>query len=66
MSYQRDVKKATLLGGISKCEFKKYAVYYGEGAQVHSNYTIRKGHEIYNVEVTKLTPPDRWIAQFIK
>ncbi len=65
MSYQNHVKKMTLIGGISKSEFKRHAVYYGEGAKVHSNYTIRKGHEIYNIDVTKLTPPDQWLAQFI-
>ncbi|RLV58314.1 hypothetical protein D5018_17895 [Parashewanella curva] len=65
MSYQNSEKKMTLLGGISKSEFKRHAVYYGEGAQVHSNYTIRKGHEIYNIDVTKLIPPHQWLDQFI-
>jgi hypothetical protein len=58
--------KLTLLGGISRSEFKKHAIYYGEGTKVHSNYTIRKGHEIYNIDVTKLIPPAQWLAQFIK
>lgn len=64
MSYQNKVRKMTLLGGISKSEFKKNAIYYGEGAQVHRDYIIRKGHEIYNIDVTKLIPPDQWLAQF--
>ncbi|ARP40675.1 hypothetical protein [Vibrio syngnathi] len=66
MSYQNNEKKMTLIGGISKAEFKKHAIYYGEGAQVHNNYTIRAGHEIYNINVTKLIPPDRWLEQFTK
>ncbi|WP_202593428.1 hypothetical protein [Tolumonas lignilytica] len=65
MSYQINARKMTLLGGISKSEFKKHAVYYREGDEVHSDYIIRKGHEIYNIDVTKLTPPDQWLAQFI-
>ena len=55
----------TLIGGISKSEFKNHAIYYGEGAQVHAHYTIRHGHEIYNIDVNKLIPPDEWLTQFI-
>jgi hypothetical protein len=65
MSYQPSVRKMTLLGGISKEEFKKSAIYYGEGEQVHQDYIIRSGHEIYNIEVTKLIPPDRWLTQVL-
>lgn len=65
MSYQNNVRKMTLLGGISKKQFIKHAIYYGEGSKVHNNYTIRKGHEIYNIDVTKLTPPVQWLAQFV-
>lgn len=64
MSYQNVTRKMTLLGGITKEEFKKHAIYYGEGSRVHNNYIIRKGHEIFNISVAKLTPPDKWIAQF--
>ncbi|MFG0456425.1 hypothetical protein [Shewanella mangrovisoli] len=64
MSYQIKEKQMTLLGGISKSEFIKHAKYYGEGDEVHSNYIIRKNHEIYNIDVVKLIPPVKWLAQF--
>lgn len=51
-----------LLGGITKVEFLKKAIYYGEGMEVHPKYKIRKGHEIYNIAVSDLTLPDDWLA----
>tara|TARA_Y100001963_G_scaffold157678_1_gene254586 strand:+ start:3339 stop:3932 length:594 start_codon:yes stop_codon:yes gene_type:complete len=50
-----------LLGGISKEKFLRYAKYYGPGDKVHDNYTIRPGHEIYNIELKHLTPPQRFL-----
>ncbi|WP_216603074.1 hypothetical protein [Vibrio coralliilyticus] len=64
MSYQNSLRKMTLLGGVSKKAFKEHSVYYGEGDMVHSNYTIRKGHEIYNIDIAKLVSPHEWLAQF--
>lgn len=64
MSYEYDKKQMWFLGGITKANFKKHAKYYAEGEDVHSNYTIREGHEIYNIEIDKLIPPIEWIKQF--
>lgn len=50
-----------LLGGISKEKFLRHAKYYGPGDKVHENYTIRPGHEIYNIELKHLTPPRRFL-----
>lgn len=54
--YEVEANQLVVLGAISKEEFLKEATYYGAGQKVHANYTIRKGHEIYNIEVFKLTP----------
>jgi hypothetical protein len=64
ISYEFQIKKLWLLGGISKIHFIKNAKYYGEGECVHQNYKIRKGHEIYNIDISKLIPPDKWIEYF--
>jgi len=50
-------KSIWLLGGISKKKLLRYAKYYGPGDKVYENYTIRKGHEIYNIDFKYLTPP---------
>ncbi len=50
-----------LLGGISKKKFLRYAKYYGPGDKVHDSYTIREGHEIYNIELRHLTPPKEFL-----
>lgn len=46
-----------VLGSIDAQEFLRQARYYGPGEQVHANYTIRSGHEIYNIEINKLRSP---------
>jgi len=61
MSYEITKAKMWLLGGISKEDFLHHAVYYPAGARVHANYQIREGHEIYNVDIDRLTPPKEWI-----
>lgn len=61
-SYEVPRNQLWLLGGIAKADFIQGAKYYGAGAKVHANYVIREGHEIYNIEISKLTPPLLWIA----
>lgn len=61
MNYVIDRKKLWLLGGIEAARFLQEATYYPAGAQVHQNYTIRAGHEIYNIELTKLIQPKAWL-----
>jgi hypothetical protein len=63
LSYQFEVKKLWILGGINMNRFIQSATYYGEGDQVHSHYTIRKGHEIYNAPITILQSPNEWLQQ---
>ena len=50
-----------LLGAIGKPRFLREATYYGAGESVHPNYTVRKDHEIWNIEIAKLTPPAKWL-----
>jgi hypothetical protein len=64
LSYEFEVKRLWLLGGISMQAFLASATYYGEGDAVHENYTIRQGHEIYNAEIGILTPPGDWLKKF--
>lgn len=61
--YEKPLQKLWLIGGITKSEFKKHARYYGAGEVVHPGYTIRAGHEIYNIEIERLTKPKLWIDQ---
>ncbi|MFJ1460936.1 hypothetical protein [Nocardia sp. N2S4-5] len=61
-SYEYPRKRLWLLGGIAKEEFLRDARYHPAGDMVHENYTIRPGHEIFNIEISKLTPPLKWIT----
>lgn len=62
-SYQFQIKKMWFLGGISKDAFINNAIYFKGGEKVHSNYTIRPGHEIYNAPISILTTPEKWIEK---
>ncbi|EKO3907116.1 hypothetical protein GTU35_000128 [Vibrio fluvialis] len=64
MSYHYPQRVMWLLGGISKEDFKRDAIYYGQGDKVHEHYSIRAGHEIYNIDILKLLPPKKWLLQF--
>lgn len=63
MTYEIAQRRMWLLGGIDRERFLQESRYYGAGEWVHASYQIRQGHEIYNIEIAKLTPPKRWIAQ---
>jgi hypothetical protein len=63
MSYEFKIKKMWLLGGISLINFLKVAKQYKAGDIVHSNYSIRQGHEIYNAEISLLHPPLTWLEE---
>lgn len=63
MTYEIAQRRMWLLGGIDRVRFLKESRYYGAGEWVHPNYQIRQGHEIYNIEIAKLTSPTCWIAQ---
>jgi len=63
MTYEIEQKRMWLLGGIDKESFLKGAIYYPAGSQVHAHYTVRAGHEIYNIDIAKLTPPREWLRQ---
>ena len=62
MSYEVAKKKMWLLGGIEHDSFIALARRYNAGEWVHPQYQIRAGHEIYNIEISKLTPPALWVA----
>ena len=62
MSYENEIGRMWLLGGIARERFLQQAVYHPAGAQVHENYRIRPGHEIYNILISKLVPPNEWLA----
>lgn len=63
--YEVPKKQLWFLGGIDKQSFLNKAQYYGAGEQVHASYTIRKGHEIYNIEISHLTPPIKWLNKLV-
>lgn len=64
--YEFPEKKMHILGAIKKTEFMENADYCGEGHQVHPNYTIRKGHEIYNMTISKFTPFRDFVRMALK
>ncbi|QXI37521.1 hypothetical protein [Pseudomonas xantholysinigenes] len=63
MTYEIAERRMWLLGGIGRERFLEESRYYSAGEWVHPNYQIRRGHEIYNIEISKLNPPKDWIAQ---
>lgn len=62
-SYQSPTRKLWLVGGIPRDEFRERARYHAAGDRVHEHYTVRRGHEIYNVDSCHLTPPLRWLER---
>jgi len=60
-SFEAPKNRLWMIGGIERDEFRKEAQYYGPGEQVHPNYTVRPGHEIYNIEQRHLRVPTDWI-----
>jgi hypothetical protein len=56
LSYEYPTQTMFFLGYSEYQFFKDNAKYFSEGEYVHDNYQIRKGHEIYNIELTKLYP----------
>ena len=66
MSYEINRKIMWLLGGVDKQTFLTHAVYHEggqQGGQVHSSYTVREGHKIYNIAISKLMKPMDWLNQ---
>ncbi|PWC10033.1 hypothetical protein B4923_18040 [Brenneria roseae subsp. americana] len=61
MSYELSKRRMWLLGGIKRTRFLQEARYYSAGEWVHKDYQIRQGHEIYNIEIEKLTQPKLWL-----
>jgi len=61
MTYQITNRNIWLLGGIDRDRFLRESRYYAAGEQVHANYIIREGHEIYNIGIDRLIAPVRWL-----
>ncbi|MNR42144.1 hypothetical protein D3C85_1606260 [compost metagenome] len=47
---------------MSKSEFLNKSEHFKEGDFVHKDYQIRKGHEIYAVTISEMTP----VMEFIR
>ena len=62
MSYEIPKRCMWLLGGIERDRFLQESRFYADGEWVHSKYQVR-GHAIYNIEISKLTAPNTWLAQ---
>lgn len=54
--YEVPKKQLHILGVMEKNSFLEKAQYYGEGEFVHADYQIRKGHEIYAIMISQMTP----------
>jgi hypothetical protein len=63
MSYEMSARRMWFLGGIDRDTFRKYARYYGPGEKPHPDYTIREGHEIYNIQISRLVRPRDWLLE---
>lgn len=66
MSYELLSHRMWLLGGVERGCFLSEARHYAAGEWVHPKYQIRPGHEIYNIEVSKLTRPMQWLPILAK
>jgi hypothetical protein len=66
LSYEFPIRRMWLIGGCSKKFFLDHAKYYAAGEKVHDHYTVREGHEIYNIKIELLTEPAEWIQQFME
>jgi hypothetical protein len=62
MSYQITMQRMWLLGGIDRESFLAQAQFYKAGEMVHDNYAPLD-HDIYNIGVTKLTAPIKWLRE---
>lgn len=54
--YELNKRLFHVLCAIRKNDFMRDAIYYGSGDVVHSNYTIRQGHEIYSMSISAMIP----------
>jgi hypothetical protein len=63
LSYHVPTRSMWLCGGISRARFLAEARYHGPGSRVHANYTIRPGHEIHNISISRLRSPDDWFER---
>ena len=61
LSYDFIKRVMWFLGGIEHARFKAGARYHAAGEQPHDNYTVREGHEIYNIEIDRLVKPREWL-----
>lgn len=61
MTFHTETNAMWLLGAIGRQRFLGDARYYGPDEWVHPNYQVRKGHEIYNIEIDRLTSPATWL-----
>lgn len=66
MSYEFSERKMWMLGGIDRTQFLNDARYFEAGEFVHQNYQIRPGHEIHNIEISKLVRPKTWLLSCIQ
>lgn len=60
-SYEVAKRRATLVGGISREEFRLHSREYKAGDRVHAGFTIREGGGILDLEPRFLRPPLEWL-----
>jgi len=60
-SYEFPRRAMWLLGGLEKEVFLNRAKQHKEGDKVHENYTVRKGHEIRNLDIQHLYSAQEWV-----
>lgn len=65
MSYDIKHHVMWLLGGIDKTSFLEKAHVRNEGELVHANYRVRRGHQIRNIEITKLLKSEDWLNTLV-
>lgn len=61
MTYDLSSRCMWLIGGISRETFSQRSHHYKAGDHVHSNYVIRPGHEINNIDMAALEAPALWL-----
>lgn len=61
MSYTVPTNTMWFLGAIGRPRFLREAKAFGPGEAVAENYTVRDGHAVRNILISRLMPPETWI-----
>jgi hypothetical protein len=59
--YEISTGNVVILGAMAHGDFLAGARYFGPGEKVHDNFTVREGSNLYNVHISQMDAPLRWL-----